>query len=190
MNNKTISDAYPLTWPIGWKRSTNRERARFETSFGKARDNLLREIYLLGGRNPIISSNLKVNRLGLPYADYREPEDSGVCVYFDFKGKQQCIPCDRWNKIVDNLQAINLTIGALRGLDRWGSGQIMDAAFTGFIALPPPAPTTIDYFHGCFTTEEIKTRWKELVMKLHPDKGGNAHEFAEMNEQFNKLLKR
>lgn len=191
MVEKTIIDAYPLKWPIGWKRTIKREHAIFKTTFGKARDNLLREIYLLGGKTPIISSNLALNRAGLPYANSREPEDPGICVYFDFKGKQQCIPCDRWNKVVDNLQAINLTIGALRGLDRWGSGQIMNAAFTGFVALPAPTETVnepIDYFQGCYTKDDLKTRWRELAFKLHPDKGGNSEEFAEMNKQFNKLL--
>jgi len=53
-------EAYPLQWPVGWKRTIyyKRQRSKFDTTFGKARDNLLNEIRLLGGQNPIISSNI------------------------------------------------------------------------------------------------------------------------------------
>jgi DnaJ-domain-containing protein 1 len=46
-----MREAYPLTWPDGWKRVPYRTRSRFEVSgFGKARDFLLAEIRRMGGR--------------------------------------------------------------------------------------------------------------------------------------------
>ena len=36
------------------------------------------------------------------------------------------------------MQAIAKTIEALRGINRWGTGDMMEAAFKGFSALPAP----------------------------------------------------
>ena len=41
-----------------------------------------------------------------------------------------------------------------------------------------------DYFQTCFTTEEVKARYRQLAMKLHPDKGGNEADFRELNQQY------
>lgn len=47
------------------------------------------------------------------------------------------------------------------------------------------------YFTGCKTAEDVKSLYRELAKKLHPDCGGNAEEFkAMMNEYrdaFNRL---
>ncbi len=189
-------EAYPLQWPTGWKRTEHRERARFDTSFGKVRNNLLYELRLLGGKNIIISSNIPLRRDGLPYAGYKEPNDSGVAVYFDLNGNPACFPCDRWDLAVDNLHAIELSIAALRGIERWGGGDIVAATFQGFQSLPAHTHedtvnpiTRIDYFAGCNTSDEIKARRRNLAKDLHPDKGGDSEEFQEMMRQYDKKLK-
>lgn len=38
-------DAYPLQWPEGWKRTTWPAQAKFKATFGRARDDLLNEVY-------------------------------------------------------------------------------------------------------------------------------------------------
>jgi hypothetical protein len=88
----------------------------------------------------VISTNVEVRQDGLPYANRRPPEDPGVAVYFrrPVRGgaaQAQCIPCDRFDRVPDNLYAVAKCIEALRGLERWG-GRMLDAAFTGFKALP------------------------------------------------------
>lgn len=189
-------DAYPLHWPQGWKRTQYRQRSKFDTSFGKARDHLMFEIRHLKGSNVIISSNLPLRRDGLPYADYREPQDPGVAVYFELDGSKACFPCDRWDRAVDNLHAIELSIEAIRGLDRWGAKDMVAAAFRGFEALPEhihedtvSSVSKIDFFAGCTTADEIKTRRRSLAKDLHPDKGGDSEEFAEMMKQYDKKIK-
>ena len=133
-------EAYPLSWPAGWARTVShrREAGSFKVSLAKARDGLLKEITLLGGRHPIISSNLMLRGDGLPYAQQRRVDDCGIAVYFDYKKRQMCFACDRFTTIDANLRAIELTIAALRGIERWGASDMMDRAFTGFTALDAP----------------------------------------------------
>lgn len=107
-------EAYPLTWPAGWKRTNARERARFKTTFAAARDELIRELTRMGASFPIISSNVPLRLDGLPKARDANPYDAGVAVYFQYKGKPMVFACDRWQKVEDNLHAICLTIGAIR----------------------------------------------------------------------------
>ena len=118
----------------------------------------------------------------------REPEDNGVAVYFNRKGKQQCIPCDKWDKITDNLHAVGLTISALRGLDRWGAKEMVDAAFTGFKALPDNTGIPL-FFDDCSNNEELRERYLVLVKELHPDTGGDGKQFAEMQRQYDEQIK-
>lgn len=190
-------NAYPLHWPPGWKRTQFRQRARFGTSFSNTRDNLMHELRLLGATNVIISSNIPIRLDGLPYAKFRVPEDPGIVVYFDLNGGQACFPCDRWDTIEDNIHAIELSVGALRGLERWGAKDMVAAAFRGFQALPEhthedtiPAKQKIDYFAGCNTPDEIKARRRNLSRDLHPDKGGKPEEFSEMMRQYDAKMKK
>ena len=76
-----MTEAYPLQWPDHKKKSAIREKSRFNTTFAKARDGLLREIDLLGGKLPVISSNIALRRDGLPYANQPEPVDPGVAIF-------------------------------------------------------------------------------------------------------------
>lgn len=191
MNQSEIKEGYPLQYPIQKKRTLlhEREYARFRTTFAKTRDSLLNEIRLLGGKYPIISSNLMLKRDGIPYANQQEPEDSGVAVYFELFGKQQCIPCDKWKKVVNNITAIEKTINALRGIERWGGKDMVEASFQGFLALPSPDQinkiSNIQYFADCINEEEKTQRYKILIKKLHPDVGGTNEEFIELNRQYN-----
>ena len=196
-----MTDAYPLTWPPGWRRTPNHQirPARFGTSFAKARDSLLNELRLLGARSIVISSNITLRRDGLPYANTPQPVDRGVAVYFDREGKQQCIPCDKWARIEDNIHAVNLTVAALRGLDRWGAKDMVDAAFRGFQALPAPdgspmigrAPWyDILGVEPTSTKDEIRRRYLELAKETHPDLGGSVTTFQTIKEAYEEGLRR
>lgn len=182
-----VKEGYPLQWPPHWKRADKRRYSAFRNTFGNALHELLNEIRLLGGIYPVVSSNLMLRRDGLPYSNQREPEDSGVAVYFTLFGKQQCIPCDKWRRTVDNLIAVCKTINALRGIERWGAKEMVEAAFKGFQALPAPGEITItavQHFTDCHTKEEATKKYKQLAKELHPDVGGNPDEFNEMKRQY------
>lgn len=45
-----------------------------------------------------------------------------------------------------------------------------------------------NYFEGYDTPETIRRRYFDLSKKLHPDKGGDANLFAEMNRQYQNAL--
>jgi hypothetical protein len=194
METEGIKEGYPLRYPLNWKRTPKHERKRsaFKQTFYSASLELLNEVRLMGGKYPVISSNLLLKKEGLPYSNQREPEDSGVAVYFLLYGKQQCIPCDKWTTTRENLVAITKTINALRGVERWGSKEMVEASFQGFQALPyfenGVEVKTINYFDGCFTDQEILIKYRQLVKKLHPDiNPDKINEFIEMNKQYEKL---
>lgn len=44
------------------------------------------------------------------------------------------------------------------------------------------------YFKNFENLEELKKQYKELAKKLHPDHGGDIHEFQEMLNEYHKLL--
>lgn len=186
-------DAYPLQWPAHWPRTEEPRRAQFKTPFGYARDNLIRELKLLKATDIVISSNMMIRQDGLPYAKQRQPEDPGIAVYFTLNGAQQCIPCDKWNTVQDNLQAIRLTVEALRGLERWGAKEMVNAAFRGFKALPEAAIVTPYTKRPWYEVLEvaptaspdiIKAAYRQKMLKAHPDHGGSTEAFREVQAAY------
>jgi hypothetical protein len=191
------AEAYPLQWPAGRPRTDRwkRERATFDVTFARARDNIVAEIGRLAGRYPdpqiVISTNIALRRDGLPLANQRQPDDPGVAVYFLYKKRQMSFACDRWDKIEHNMQAIAKTIEALRGIARWGTGDMLEAAFTGFTALPPPpasAPGGPAHRHwrdvfgtGVQTRGQLNEVYRRLAGAYHPDRGGDPNKMAELN---------
>lgn len=183
-----MTEAFPLSWPFAKPRNKNPQRSRFDVQFSKARDELIREIELLGGRLPVLSSNIPLKRDGLPYAGQKEPDDRGVAVYFTLKGHQFCFACDRWDKVGDNIQAIRHTIAALRGIERWGTGDMVQQAFTGFIALPSQeSPYDVLGVKPGATEAEIEASYRQKAKLLHPDLGGDPESFRRITEARAKL---
>lgn len=191
-------EAYPLQWPAGRPRTGqwSRERAKFQTTFARARDDIAREVQLLVGgrwaRDPqlVISTNVALRRDGLPLANQRNPDDPGVAVYFEHKKRSMCFACDRWDRIEHNMQAIAKTIEALRGIARWGTGDMLEAAFTGFAALPAPGAArdwweVLGVPRGA-APDAIQAAYRRLRSEHHPDRGGDAARFSEVEQAYKK----
>lgn len=200
-----MAEAFPLEWPPGWPRTKVRHRARFAerkfrtTTYGvdirsseskshsKALRFLLDELERLGARDVVISTNLELRRDGLPRSTARA-DDPGVAVYFTIKGQTRCIPCDRWDRVPDNLYAVGLCIAAMRGLERWGAGKMVDAAFSGFKALLAQNEGYPWWTVLGFTTPDGVTKalaedaYVQLAQKLHPDVGGSHDDMVELNQ--------
>jgi len=176
--------AFPLYWPEGVKRTKPyaRNRARFKTMLGTARENLLIELDRLGAANKIISTNLPLRPDGLFRIDDRKLEDPGVAVYFQHDGKPRVMACDRWDTLAANIHALSLTIEALRGIERWGSSDLVERAFTGFTALPPAGDWRAVFAgyeaHGL---AGIRSRYRAMALEVHPDRGGSTEAMARLN---------
>lgn len=183
-------EAYPLHWPAGRPRTPahHRQSARFDTRLAVARDGLFAELRLLGASTPILSSNLTLRLDGLPYASQRQPDDAGAAIYFTYRGDHLAFACDRWRRVEDNVQAIRLTIGALRGTGRWGTGDMMKAAFTGFKQLPAPSACNDAPWWEVLglpqdaSNNQIELAYRELAKKNHPDRGGDHKAMARVNK--------
>lgn len=184
-----MTEAYPLQWPDHWPRtpSHKRQASRFQP-WGLAAESqhIVAELQRLGAKHIVVSTNVELRRDGLPYSGRRAPDDSGVAVYFMLNGRQQCIPCDRWRKVEENARAIGKSIEAMRGLERWGAKSFVDAAFSGFQALPPPEAKRpwrdVLNLPIATTRTEAEAAYHRLARQRHPDMpGGSAEMMAELN---------
>ncbi len=186
-----MTEAFPLQFPPGKPRTRNPQQSRFDVSFATARDGLFHEIKRLGGTLPVLSTNIPLRRDGLPYANQPQPVDRGVAVYFTLRGQQMCFACDRWDSVADNVQAIRKTIEALRGIARWGTGDMVQQAFTGFVALPaPPSPWEVLGLKPGASREEITKAYRAKAMQCHSDHGGTDDQMARLNVARDDLLRR
>lgn len=183
-------DRYPLHWPDGWPRTNNRKSSQFSTRFATARDGLLDEVRRLGGRQIVLSTNVELRRDGLPYANQRNPDDPGVAVYFQLRGESQVFACDRWAKVEENIQAIRKTIEAIRGIERWGSSEMMNRMFRGFQALPEgTTAANPSWAHvlelnasALMGISEAEAAYRRLAKKVHPDTGGSHEQMSRLNQ--------
>lgn len=179
-----MADAYPLQWPQGWERSKIQRGSKFKATGSKAHKFLIEELSRLRASHVVVSSNVPLKADGTMRAD-REPLDPGVAVYFTREGKQTVFACDRYDSIADNLQAIAKTIEAMRGIERWGAGEIMERAFSGFKGLPAHASEGEDCWKvlglpPMSPAHLVTLVHRDMIRKLHAA-GGDSESFARLN---------
>ncbi len=197
-----LAEKYPLQWPAGYPVTKWPKPSRFgAVSFAKARDAIFNELRLMLSYHEkstiVLSTNIPLRLDGLPYANFRQPENMGVAVYFLYGKEQVVLCCDQWNKIEHNLWAVAKTIESLRGIERWGVSDFIKRSFTGFNTLPPSsAPPTkkrewwvvLGYQQvpgmAIWDWEGVNAQYKSLAKKLHPDAGGSTIAFQELNEAY------
>lgn len=193
------AQSYPLHWPLYRARTKHPRRAPFKTSLAVARDGLLDELRLLGAKHIVISTNIQTYRRGnvdIPYAS--QPAmlaDPGVAVYFTWRDQQYAFSCDEWKTVADNMQAIRKTIEALRGIERWGAGEMVRAAFHGFKALPAPGgeegrPPWWEVLGIAPDADEatIRAAYRARAAEAHPDRGGSTEAFVALQAAYKEAL--
>lgn len=205
--------AYPLQWPEGWPRTPAERRgwAKFEkitktynTESGQSVRSGRRDLSIadgtqrvvavlsrmgLGLDDIVISTNVQLRLDGLPRSNQPEPSDPGVAVYWQTrKGERKVMAIDRYARVADNLAAVAATLEAMRGIERWGGGQILDRAFSGFTALPAPGQThgrgwreVLHVDPDVNDLDAVKAQYRRLSSVHHPDKGGTEAEMSELN---------
>lgn len=187
--------AHPLHWPAGWKRTEPGyiEISRFrDRTIAKARIYVADQVRLMGGESLVVSSNIELRNDGLPRSGQKQPVDRGVAVYFIRKGRSMCFACDKWAFVEDNLWAIGRTVEALRQIERDGSSDMLERAFTGFAALPAPDARNWWDVLGVpsfASTEQIKAAFRNLAKIHHPDAGGSAFDFVAVNTAYQTAMK-
>jgi len=134
----------------------------------------------------VISTNLATRMDGLPKSGQAKPGDPGAAVYFVLDGERQCVPCDTYTRVEDNIAGIAHTLECFRAIERHGSGMLK-AAMTGFRALPGP-----DHFLGRNWRDvleydgddfhEAKRQYQRRSSETHPDRGGDNDKFHEVQK--------
>lgn len=208
-------EAYPLQWPVGWRRSKDRTDARFSIGGTKgsirARSvevvdgvrRVYRELMAMGVQEAdiVISSMLRPRLGGEPGTDSRGLSDPGVAVYWNTGGVARCMAIDRYLRVADNLAAVAATLEAMRAIDRHGGAEILDRAFSGFTALAAPEqPWQVLGVDMNATAAQIKHAYRRLASQHHPDKieineadgvmlGGGA-EMSRINVAYGQMMKK
>lgn len=179
-----MTESYPLKWPAGWPRTERPQNGSYKTSVAGALNNLRTEIRRLCGdaaaKTLILSSNATLGN--------DNPKDCGVVAYVMWEEKQIAIPCDRWVRIEQNVQAIALTIEAMRAIERHGAKHMIRAMFQGFAALPAPGSKRTWRHSLGFAPDSkpsidyVEKQYRTLAKDHHPDSpGGNVDRMAEIN---------
>lgn len=186
-----MADAYPLAWPVGWKRSAYRTGAKFSTSKNSA-DKLKKKLTIRDGQRRVLDElgRMNVDLASVTISMSIKPHlldgqgsnagDPGVAVYWTQKKQPRVMAVDRYHTIADNLAALAATLEAMRAIERHGGAVVMDRAFEGFAALPAPTPKRewwdVLGVRSDASMEQIKEAWRIGVAKCHPDKPGGSHD--------------
>ncbi|OHV12972.1 J domain-containing protein [Kushneria phosphatilytica] len=204
--------ASPLCWPMGKSRTLaeDRKRGRFgkrnasgwglqELSVSEARGRVIEVLdrftkpgqpYRVPSDTIVLSTNLSLRNDGMPRSGQREPTDPGVAVYFKLDGRQQCIPCDVYTRVADNIAAVADCLESLRTLERHDA-QLMQAAFTGFAQLASPEASGRALWREVLSTnsndlDEIRQAYRRAIKRAHPDHGGSSEQFAAVQQAWAK----
>lgn len=195
--------AYPLQWPAGWPRTPyfRRKESRFgigaadrkPLTITAAISRLQAEIARINARYAVISSNIPASRNGRPLSGQRVPNDPGVALYFQLKGRPTVLPCDRYTTVAANIAAIAAHIEATRAIERHGVGTL-DQMFTGFQAIRGPGEKPWREVLGfpadqAVTAADVKAKQRELARRHHPDAGGTEAAMAEINDAADRALR-
>lgn len=187
---------YPLLWPSYVPRTKDhaRKRAAFKSprqgtypgpkTMAAALSSLQAQMdNLAGASQMVLSSNVVLRLDGFPRSDQAKPKDPGAALYLNRNGKRLCFPCDKWERVEDNIYAIAMHLDAMRGMERWGVGTT-EQAFAGYKALSAGE----DWWDvlGCSEhseVEQINSAYWKLAQIAHPDKpGGSSDAMARLNK--------
>jgi hypothetical protein len=176
-----------LDWPAGFDRTPAADRIPYPHSFRVSRtqafDNVVEQLDKLDG-----AANVRVATAAphtsqephRPYAD-RDPDDPGVVVRFDRDGQGYAIPCDRWDSLRDNAQAIAKYVDAKRAVARYGvetttgefATQALPSGDEEAIAVDPEPHEVLEVRPDA-PPAVVRGAARSLLKDDHPDTGGDG----------------
>lgn len=148
--------------------------SRFRTTWGDSLDKLEAEIARVGGKDVLIGVVLAPDQVrldGTPKPGFRVLHPGAEVSFTDDAGRRLTFHTDRYPVLHDNIQAIASGLEALRAVERHGitsTGQ----QYAGFAMLGAG-----DVDRGRALVEAAGGVTAALK-KHHPDRGGNASDFA------------
>lgn len=198
MSRLDILNVYPLKWPAGRPRSVERKSSLFRhdgrsMTWTAARDRLRDQLDAMTKRghnwrttNIVLTCNIRFTLSGARDRNLsrREPDDTGVALYFDLDERPHVLACDRWDTVQDNIAAIAAHIDALRGQERWGVADLRQA-FAGHIALPRAAAWwEVLKISPDATIEQINAAYRAAAKTAHPNAGGDRAEWDRLSAAY------
>lgn len=109
--------------------------------------------------------------------------------------------CDHWHSVEQNMRALADVIECIRTIERRGTSEMVDAAFSGFAQLPA-APTlnplrfwwvvlgvASQYAHA----DDVTNAYRQLAKQYHPDRNPGDDDakakYAEVDDAYTKFRK-
>jgi hypothetical protein len=185
-----MTEAYPLAWPPGWPRHKGSQDSdsRFKGptyQWDRVYRGLKDELRRIGATHIVVSTNQPLRNDGAPYAQQRNISDVGVAVYFKRNGKALVMAQDRFWSIIGNMRSLTISIEGLRQMERHGGATMMERAFDGFAALPPPedcwAILGIANRHGK-TRADVMNYFRAKVRETH-DTGADMDRLVKARDE-------
>lgn len=169
-NYETVNGSY--------QRVTKQVKGSKAITLPTARERLAAQLEFLGAKNIVVSTNMELTRYGEPRADRAAPRDTGVAVYFELKGRDRVLACDKWISVAGNMAAIANHIDAIRRVDRYGVGTL-EQAFAGYDALPPPSADNRAPWRGMLgfkpdtpvTRADVDVQFRAMAKRAATDEG-------------------
>lgn len=186
---------FPLAWPAHRPRRKAQDRIRGEFIAGgklinatAASDKLEDQIERLGGKYPILSSNIELRMDGRPKSGLK-PVDPGVCAYFELKGRPLALACDTYTEVAQNIAAIANHIEAVRRQERYGVASA-EESLQAFVAIEDRSSwRDVLGLRGPVGRSDIESAHRRLAADHHPDKGGDPARMADINAARDAALK-
>jgi hypothetical protein len=130
-----------------------------------------------------LSANFRVGNGGRLIRDW-DRSDPGCCVRYDIGKVAYTLPCDTFTELSQNIAALANHLDYVRRIERIGvatTAQTMGA----FMSLP--APTVVEPWYVVLGVtpeaeeEIVKTVYRTLARKAHPDAGGSDEAMSRLN---------
>ena len=189
------AERFPLEWPDGWPR-TEPELRQWSLAGGRGHtvdwntvlQRLDDNLRLLGAEHVVLSTNQPIRKDGQPYAARRRIEDPGAAVYFMKDGVTLVMAQDCYQLLTDNIRSLCLAIEGLRQVERHGGGVMLERAFQGFAALPPPPEDWWEVMGFSYGVPQdfgmVRDQYHREAKRVHPDKGGSTEQMAALNDAY------
>ena len=166
----------------------NDYRLSTDKSWAETLQDLDTTMRLWGVQNWKATSGIQQSRTGLKDQSAAERK---VTLTFTRNGRDVVLTMDRQARAVDNLRVLYLAVDAMRLNERRGVGEVMQEAYVQLAALPAPAKQRSSYeilgVREDSDWEVVEAAYRAKARKTHPDSGGSAAAFREINEAYEEI---